>query len=74
MKSHITKEVIPEPVDKEDVKRLVLKGELMELPKSQELLVKRLSIEPANSDDRNPRRFERLLGEDQMRTYVSSLL
>ena len=46
----------------------------MELPNSQKLLVKRLSIEPANSDDRNPGRFERLLGEEPVRTYVPILL
>ena len=37
----------------------------MELPDSQKLLVRRLSIEPVNADDRNPGRFERLLGEKQ---------
>ena len=65
----ITDEVIPETIDKKEVKRLVSQGELMELPNSQKLLVKRLSIEPANSDDRNPGRFERLLGEEPVRTY-----
>ena len=51
------------------MKRLVSHVELMELPNSQMLLVKRLSIEPTNSDDRNPGRFERLLGEEPVRTY-----
>ena len=46
----ITEDVIPEIVDKKEVKRLVSQGELMELPNSQKLLVKRLSIEPANDD------------------------
>ena len=46
----------------------------MELPDSQKLFVKRFSIEPANSDDRNPGRFERLLGEEPVRTYVPLLL
>ena len=49
-------------------------GELMEHPNSQKLLVKRLAIEPANSDDRNPGRLERLLGEEPVRTYVPLLL
>ena len=65
--------MIPETVDKKKVKRLVSQGELMEVPNSQKLLVKRLSIEPANSD-RNPGRFERLLGEEPVRTYVPLLL
>ena len=65
--------MIPETVDKKKVKRLVSQGELMEVPNSQKLLVKRLSIEPANSD-RNPGRFERLLGEEPVRTYVPTLL
>ena len=46
----------------------------MELPNSQKLLVKRLSIEPANSDDRSPGRFERLLRGEPVRTYVPLLL
>ena len=66
----ITEEVIPETVDKKEVKRLVSQGELTELPNSHKLLVQHLSIEPANSDDRNPGRFERLLGEEPVRTYV----
>ena len=69
----ITEAVIPETVDKKEVKRLVSQGELMELPNSQMLLVKRLAIEPANSDDRNPGCFERLL-EEPVRTYVPLLL
>ena len=52
------------------MKRLASQGELMELPNSQKLLVKRLSIYTANSDDRNPGRFERLSGEEPVRTYV----
>ena len=71
---NITEEMIPETVDKKEVKRLVSQGELMALPNSQKLLVKRLSIEPANSDDRNPGRFERFLGEEPVRTYVPLLL
>ena len=59
----ITEEVIPETVDKKEVKRLVSQGDLMELPNSQKLLVKCLSIEPAIYDDRYPGRFERLLGD-----------
>ena len=48
----------------------------MELPYSHKLLVKRLSIEPANSDDRNPRRFERLLGEgsENLRAVIAETL
>ena len=65
--------MIPETVDKKKVKRLVSQGELMEVPNSQKLLVKRLSIEPANSD-RNPGRFERFIGEEPVITYVPLLL
>ena len=46
----------------------------MELPNSQNLLVKRLSIEPAHREDRNLRRFQRLLGEEPVRAYVPLLL
>ena len=70
----ISQKVIPETVDKKQVKRLVSQGEIMELSHSQKLLVKRHSIEPANRDDRNPGRFERLLGEEPVRTYVPLLL
>ena len=53
---------------------MVSQGELMEVPNLQKLLVKRFSTEPAISDDRNPGRFERLLGEEPVRTYVPLLL
>ena len=66
--------MIPETVDKKEVKRLVSQGALMELLNSQKLLVTCLSMEPANSDDRNPGRCERLFGEEPVRTYVPLLL
>ena len=53
---------------------MVSQGELMEVPNLQKLLVKRFSTEPAISDDRNPGRFERLLGEEPVRTYARLLL
>ena len=37
----ITEEVIPDTVDKSEVKRLVSQGELLELPDSSKILVKR---------------------------------
>ena len=46
----------------------------MELSNSQTLLGKRLSIEPAHRDDRNPWRFERFLGEEPVRSYMPLLL
>ena len=52
--------MILETVDKKEVKRLVPQGECMEIPNSQKSLFKRLAVEPANSDERNPGRFERL--------------
>ena len=60
----ITEEVIPDTVDKSEVKRLVSQGELLELPDSSKILVKRPSVEPAHRIDRNPGRFERLLGDE----------
>ena len=73
-------ELILANVPKEDMseeakeaKWLVSQGELMELPITQKLLVKRLSSEPDHREDRNPGKFERLLGEKPVRTYVPLL-
>ena len=46
----------------------------MELPDSQKLQVKRLLVEPALCVGRNPGHFERLFGEEPVRTYVPLLL
>lgn len=70
----ITNEVIPRTVDKLELKILVSQGELMELPNYRKLLVKRLFKEPTRRSDVISERFERLLGEDLVRTYVSMLL
>ena len=69
----ISDEVIPETVEKREVQRLMAQGELLELSDSKKVLVKRLAVEPAHRDDRNPGRFERLLGEEPVRTYVPLL-
>ena len=66
----ISDEDMPYSVDKLEVRRLAAQGNDMELPDSQKLLVKRLSIEPAPRVGRNPGQYERLLGEEPVRTYV----
>ena len=70
----IPEEAAPNTADRKKVKPLLSQGELMELPNSRKLLVKRLPIEPAHRDDRNPGRFKRLLGEEPVRSYVPLLL
>ena len=49
-------------------------GELLEFSDSKKLLAELLAVEPAHRDDRNPGRFERLLGEEPVRTYAPLLL
>ena len=71
---NISDEDIPDTVDKLEVRRLVAQGKILELPDSQKLLVKRLSVEPAPRVGRNPGQYERLLGEEPVRTYVPLLL
>ena len=46
----ITEEVIPETVDKEELKRLVSQGELMELPNSQKLSILMTEIQEGLND------------------------
>ena len=70
----ISDEDIPDTVDKLEVRRLVAQGTILELPDSQKLLVKRLSVEPAPRVGRNPGQYERLLGEEPVRTYFPLLL
>ena len=57
-----------------EVKRLVSQGILLELPNSKKLLVRRPSRAPTNRPDRNPGCYERLLGDEPVRTYVPLLL
>ena len=56
------------------ITRLVSQGKLKELSNTRKLLMRRLTLEPAHRDDRNPGRFERLLGDEPVRTYVPLLL
>lgn len=58
----------------EEVKGLITQGELVELPGASNLLVKKLTPEPSHRPNRNPGRFERLLGDEPRRTYVPKLL
>ena len=46
----ITEEVIPETVDKEELKRLVSQGELVELPNSQKLSILMTEIQEGLND------------------------
>ena len=43
----------------------------MELPNSETLLVQRPSRLPSDGPDRHPGQYERLLGDEPVRTYVS---
>ena len=61
-------------VDVQEVKRLVFQGELMELPNSDNCLVRRPSRVPADHPGRHPGQYERLLGDEPVRTYVPLLL
>ena len=69
----ISDEDMPDSVDKLVVRRLVAQGKILELPDSQKLLVKRLSVEPAPRVGRNPGQYGRLLGEEPVITYVPLL-
>ena len=53
---------------------MVSQGELKELSNTRKLLERSLTLEPAYRDDRKPGRFERLLGDEPVRTYVPLLL
>lgn len=72
--SEITEEGLGPGRDVKEVKRLVSQGEIMELPSSEKLLVRRLSRAPENRPDRNPGQYERLLRDEPVRTYVPLLL
>ena len=66
----VSDEDMPDSVDKLEVRRLEARGKISELPDSQKLLVKRLSVEPAPRVGRNPGQYERLLGEEEpVRTH-----
>ena len=58
----------------QEVKRLVAQGQLLELPSSENLLFRRPSRAPADRPDRHPVQYERLLGDEPVRTYVPLLL
>ena len=63
-----------ENVDLDEWKRLVAQGTLLVLPNSKHLLVKKESRAPAENPNRNPGQFERLVGEEPVRTYVPMML
>lgn len=65
---------MPKHVDVDDVKRLVAQGTIMILADSRKLLVRCATREPSNRPNRNPGQYDRLLGEEPVRTYVPLLL
>ncbi|CAB1109626.1 unnamed protein product [Ectocarpus sp. CCAP 1310/34] len=67
---------IPEgvDVDLDELKRLVSQGTLLVLPNSKHLLVRKELKAPAENPNRNPGQFERLVGEQPVRTYVPRML
>lgn len=58
----------------EELKRLVAQGDLLLLPDSRKLLVRRPSREANDRPGRKPGQYERLLGDEPVRTYVPLLL
>ena len=72
-RSEITEEGLT-GIDVEELKRIVSQGELMELLTSEKLLVRRPSRAPDDRPNRNPGQYERLLGDEPVRTYVPLLL
>ena len=72
--SDITEEGLSTGIDVTELKRLVSQGEIMELPSSEKLLVRRPSRAPDDRPNRNPGQYERLLGDEPVRTYVPLLL
>lgn len=63
-------EEIPKEIDEDEVNRLVAQGEIMQLSDSSKLLIRRESRVSAVRIDRNPGQFERLLGDEPVRTFV----
>ena len=70
----IKQDDLPEGVIEDEVKRLVSQGTLMLLEDGRELLVRKDMKEPKNAQNRRPGQFERLLGEEPVRTYVPMLV
>ena len=70
----VTEEELSPGIDVMQLKRLVARGKLMEIPSSQKKLVRRPSRAPDGRPNRNPRQYERLLGDEPVRTYVPLLL
>lgn len=72
--SGVTEEGLGPGLHVKNVKRLVSQAGLMELPSSEKLLVRRLSRAPGNRPGRNPGLYERLLGDESVRTHAPLLL
>lgn len=61
-------------VDVQEVKRLVFRGDLLELPSSDKNLVRCPSRAPAARPNRNSVQYQRLLGDEPVRTDVPIFL
>ncbi|CAM9449927.1 unnamed protein product [Pylaiella littoralis] len=61
---------LPSSVVEDEVKRLVAQGTIIKLTDSKQLLVWRSSRVPTDRPNRRPGKYERLLGEEPVRTYV----
>ena len=72
--SDITEEGLGPGTDVQEVKRLVAQGQLLELPSSEKLLVRRPSRAPADRPDRHPGQYERLFGDEPVRTNIPLLM
>ena len=72
--SEINEEGSDPRVDAQEVKRLVSQGKIMELPNAKKLLFRHRSRGPTDRPEKNPGRYERLLGYEPVRTYVPLLL
>ncbi len=66
----IIEEEMPEGVVADEVRRLVAQGTVMLLEDDSKLLVRKETKEPKKKPSRKPGQFERLLGEEPVRTYV----
>ena len=72
--SDITADGLRLRTDKRKLKRIVAQEELIELPSSEQILVRRPSCAPDDRPNRNPGRYERLLRDEPVKTYVPLLI
>ena len=70
----IKQDGLPEGVVEDEVKRLVSQGTLMVLDNGKRFLVRKDMKEPKNRAGRRPGQFDRLLGDEPVRTHVPMLV